>query len=290
MASFLDLALETRRQIYQQLIVSNDSINQWDRQPKSSDLLNARQNYLALLRTCRQVHDEVRFVFYSVNSFSFNIVHQEKEDPALNALRSCNGSQILHCRISVRASLDLTEDFYKYKLVEAICECISKAGRLRRLEIEYKGVSYFGNYQMFRVTRYQRELMKFTSLGLLASIGRLVNVDDVAIEGDVSPEYKADLFRGTQSLPPEWPLPNMGHALQRYVTSFSILHSPVGAYKIEDDFWQIRVALECVAAGDMKQFKQHRRRVKKLGDLRGLDSSILYSCDLKNELDGESVV
>lgn len=281
MASFLDLALETRRQIYQQLIVSNDPINQWDRQPKSSDLLNARQNYLALSRTCRQVHDEVRIVLYSVNSFSFNIVHQEKKDSALNALRCCNGSQILHCRISVRASLDLTEDFHKYKLVKAICECISKADRLRRLEIEYKPVSYFSDYQMFKVTGRKRELLKITSLSLLAPIGRLVNVNDVAIEGDVSSEYKKDLFRETQSLLPEWRLPNMGHALQRYVTSFSIPRdSSVDAYKIEDDFWQIRVALECVATGDMKRFKKHRRSVKKLGDLRGLDSSILLSCDL----------
>jgi len=30
----------------------------------------------------------------------------------------------------------------------------------------------------------------------------------------------------------------------------------------------------------MKNFKQHRRRVKKLGDLRRLDSWILYSYDL----------
>ncbi len=161
-------------------------MNQWDRQEKPSDLHNAQQNYLALSRTCRQVHDEVRFFFYSVNSFSFNIVHQEKEEREDPALRCCNGSQILHCRISVRASVNLTEDFYKYKLVEAICECISKADRLRRLEIEYTPVLYYGHYQMFAVTGEKRELMKFTSLGLLAPIGRLVNVDDVAIEGDVT--------------------------------------------------------------------------------------------------------
>lgn len=273
MASILSLALETRNQIYQQLIVHQKPINQWHQALKPPDLHDAQQNYLALSRTSRQVEGEVRFIFYSGNIFSFNIQRKDSELGFLPA-GDLTISQIFHCRISVQVCQTLEEDFNRYKLVDTICNWLSKAHRLRRLEIEYTSIQ--GEDEM----EEQRKFIKFTGLGLLGPFQKLVNVDDFAIEGDVPPDYKKSLLKKKQDLRPLSPLPDMYHALRRYVTSFSMLHSPLMSYKFKDDFWQIRDALKYT--DNMEEFKRHGRVVKKLGDLRGLDSSILYVHDLND--------
>ena len=66
---------------------------------------------------------------------------------------------------------------------------------------------------------------------------------------------------------------------RHYVTSYNMLHSAPRSYQFEDDFWQIMSSWEFGAAGNMENFKRHRRLVKKIDDLRGLDSLILYAYD-----------
>ena len=118
---------------------------------------------------------------------------------------------------------------------------------------------------------------------MLGPFGQLTHVEDLVIKGDIPAEYKNNLLNKIRGLEPSGPLPDMYHALQRYVTSYSMLHRPIASYKIEDDLWQLTPALEYAAAGELEKFKQHRRRFgKKLGDLRQLDDSVLYAYDPKD--------
>jgi len=50
---------------------------------------------------------------------------------------------------------------------------------------------------------------------------------------------------------------------------------------IGEDSLLLNGALAAAANGDLEEFKRYRRKFKKLGDLRGLDSAILYANDPK---------
>ena len=152
----LDLALETRHEIYQQLIIHPKPINQWYSWKKPRALRGVQQNYLALSQTCRQFHDEVRCIFYWENVFSFDIFEWSDEEsrsdpPNLRFLRfwriiSAPGAnlvipQIRHRRVSINPSDTIKGHYNQYTFGEMICKWLATAYRLRRLYIHYKTTS-----------------------------------------------------------------------------------------------------------------------------------------------------
>lgn len=280
MGLIFHLALETRRQIYQLLIVYPEPINQWDR-AKPSDLRETHHNYSALLRSCHQIHDEVRHTFYSENVFSFKF--HESPDRESITVPELRFLQIAECRVSITASTTFKGDMKRYVYNQTLCTWLAKARQIRRLQVHFKVASDPFERpppvdQMSRITGDQDDLIQLTRLGLLGPFGQLTNVETFILEGDIPAVYRTNLLRKMQGHEPTRPLPDMYHALQLYVCSYS---NPIGAYKFKDDLWQIERALMFAAAGDMKGFKRHRRVVKRLGDLRRLDSAILYAHDPK---------
>jgi len=238
-----------------------------------------------LSQTCRMVHDEVRDIFHSANLFTFEIIEWSEEkkvlnDPALEFLRCCHDffatnltiPPLSYCRISIKAAGSLKEDSNKYKFAETSCEWMSKAVRVRDLNIEYTPVRYWPEQDMSQIAEHQTELLNFTGLGLLGPFGKFLKVDVLTIQGDVPQAYKKDLVRKVQGSSPSTPLPDMYHALQRYVASFTLCDRA-------DHFWLAKEALKFAVDNDMESFKRHRRKVKKLGDLHGLNHSALYNYD-----------
>ncbi len=292
----LDLSLEIHRQIYQLLIIHPEPINQLEPGVKTRDLRETHNNYLALSRSCHQIRDEVRLFSYSDNIFSFEFQEWPDKgsipDPDLRFLQfwrdaSAGGShlmipQIAKCLVSITAPTCLEEDLRQHIYGQTLCMWLSRAPQIRTLHVCLTNFNLRCHFQppikKFSKSMAIREnLERFKGLGLLGPFGQLRNVETFIIEGDVPAEYRTNLRSKMQGLEPTWPLPDMFHALKLYVFSYA---TPLAARR-KGDFKLVNAAFKAAADGDMGKFTRFRREVKKLGDICGLDSVILYANDPK---------